>query len=155
MINECVFDTPLARMLLKEKNGEVIHSSFTEKKINKTSNRTLVHAQKEILEYFKGYRKSFTIKVNPDGTHYQKKVWWQLLQIKYGYTKYYSYIAKDLASSPRAIGNACGANKCLLILPCHRVLSKDNSRSSYSSFSGLVHKDRLLELEKSDNFMLG
>ena len=155
MINECVFDTPLARMLLIEKNGEIIHSTFTQKRINKTSNRTLMHAQKEILEYFKGHRKIFTVKVNPDGTHYQKKVWRQLLQIKYGSSKYYSDIAKDIASSPRAIGNACGANKCLLIIPCHRVLSKDNSRSSYSSFGGLVHKDRLLELEKSDSFMLG
>ena len=155
MTNECVFDTPLARMLLIEKNGEIIHSTFTQKRINKTSNRTLMHAQKEILEYFKGHRKTFTIKVNPDGTHYQKKVWRQLLQIKYGSTKYYSDIAKDIASSPRAIGNACGANKCLLIIPCHRVLSKDNSRSNYSSFGGLVHKDRLLELEKSDNIMLG
>ena len=155
MINECVFDTPLARMLLKEKNGEITHSSFTEEKINKTYNRTLICAQKEILEYFKGHRKIFTIKVNPDGTHYQKKVWQLLLKIEYGSTKYYSDIAKDLASSPRAIGNACGANKCLLIIPCHRVLSKDNSRSDYSSFGGLVHKDRLLELEKSDNIMLG
>ena len=150
MINECVFDTPLARMLLKEKNGEITHSSFTEEKISKTYNRTLICAQKEILEYFKGHRKSFTIKVNPDGTLYQKKVWQLLLKIKYGSTKYYSDIAKDLASSPRAIGNACGANKCLLIIPCHRVLSKDNSRSGYSSFGGLVHKDRLLELEKSE-----
>ena len=150
MINECVFDTPLARMLLKEKNGEIIHSTFTQKRINKTSNRTLIHAQIEILEYFKGHRKVFTVKANPDGTHYQKKVWQQLLQIKYGSSKYYSDIAKDIGSSPRAIGNACGANKCLLIIPCHRVLSKDNCRSGYSSFGGLVHKDRLLELEKSE-----
>ena len=155
MINECVFNTPLARMLLIEKNGEIIHSTFTQKKINKTSNRTLICAQKEILEYFKGHRKIFTVKVNPHGTHYQKKVWQLLLKIKYGSTKYYSDIAKDLVSSPRAVGNACGANKCLLIIPCHRVLSKDNRRSGYSSFGGLVLKDRLLELEKSDNFMLG
>ena len=151
MTNECVFDTPLARMLLIEKNGEIIHSTFTQKRINKTSNRTLIHAQKEILEYLKGHRKVFTVKANPDGTHYQKKVWQQLLQIKYGSIKYYSDLAKDLASSPRAIGNACVANKCLLIIPCHRVLSKDNRRSGYSSFGGLIHKDQLLELEKSDS----
>ena len=60
-------------MLLKEKNGVIIHSTFTQKKINKTSNRILMHAQKEILEYFKGHRKNFTIKVNPDGTHFQKR----------------------------------------------------------------------------------
>ena len=85
MINECVFDTPLARMLLKEKNGVIIHSTFTQKKINKTSNPTLICAQKEILEYFKGHRKRFTIKANPDGTHYQKKVWrkkWLPLYLK-------------------------------------------------------------------------
>tara|TARA_B100001564_G_scaffold253876_1_gene215943 strand:+ start:173 stop:634 length:462 start_codon:yes stop_codon:yes gene_type:complete len=151
MINECVFDTPLARMLLKEKNGEIIHSSFTQEKIIRTSNQTLINAQREIVEYFEGDRKNFTIKVNPEGTHYQKKIWGQLLQIEYGFTKYYSDIAKNLASSPRAVGNACGANKCLLIIPCHRVLSKDNGRSGYSSFGGLVHKDRLLELEKRCN----
>ena len=148
MINECVFNTPLARMLLIEKNGEIIHSTFTQKKINKTSNRTLVHAQKEIIEYFKGHRKIFTFKANPDGTHYQKKVWQQLLQIKYGSTKYYSDIAKDLASSPRAIGNACGANKCLLIIPCHRVISKMYKNSGYSSFGGLIHKNVLLNHEQ-------
>lgn len=150
MINECVFDTPLARMLLKEKNGEITHSSFTEDKINKTSNRTLICAQKEILEYFKGHRKIFTIKVNPDGTHYQKKVWQLLLKIKYGSTKYYSDIAKDLASSPRAIGNACGANKCLLIIPCHRVISKIYKNSGYSSFGGLIHKNVLLNHEQKN-----
>ena len=148
MINECVFNTPLARMLLIEKNGEIIHSTFTQKKINKTSNRTLVHAQKEIIEYFKGHRKIFTFKANPDGTHYQKKVWQQLLQIKYGSTKYYSDIAKDLASSPRAIGNACGANKCLLIIPCHRVISKMYKNNGYSSFGGLIHKNVLLNHEQ-------
>ena len=148
MINECVFDTPLARMLLKEKNGEVIHSSFTEKKINKTSSRTLVHAQKEILEYFKGHRKNFTIKVNPDGTHFQKKVWWQLLQIKYGSSKYYSDIAKLLKSSPRAVGNACGSNPCLLIIPCHRVISKNEKSGGFSTFGGIIHKNILLEKEE-------
>ena len=147
MINECVFDTPLARMLLKEKNGEIIYSSFTEEKINKTSNRTLIHAQKEILEYFKGHRKVFTVKANPDGTHYQKKVWQELQKIPYGKSIYYSSIANKIHSSPRAVGNACGANKCLLIIPCHRVISKDANGSGFSSFGGLIHKNRLLDLE--------
>ena len=60
-------------------------------------------------------------------------------------------IANKINTSPRAVGNACGANKCLLIIPCHRVLSKNNGRSGYSSFGGLVHKDRLLKLEKRCN----
>lgn len=150
MINECVFDTPLARMLLKEKNGEIIHSSFTRKKINKTSNQTLMHAQKEIAEYFEGDREKFTIKVNPDGTYFQKKVWRTLLNIKYGKTKYYSDIANDLSSSPRAIGNACGSNKCLLFIPCHRVISKMKKNGGYSSFGGIIHKNILLKREQNN-----
>ena len=144
MNNECIFKTPLAHMLLNEKDGEIIHASFTRKRLIKTSNPTLLRAQKEIIEYFKGVRKRFTIKINTNGTVYQKKVWRELLQIKYGHTKYYSDIAKLLKSSPRAVGNACGSNKCLILIPCHRVISKNIKNGGFSSFGGIVHKDTLL-----------
>ena len=144
MNNECIFKTPLAHMLLNEKDGEIIHASFTRKRLIKTSNPTLLRAQKEIIEYFKGVRTRFTIKINPNGTVYQKKVWRELLQIKYGHTKYYSDIAKLLKSSPRAVGNACGSNKCLILIPCHRVISKNIKNGGFSSFGGIVHKDTLL-----------
>ena len=147
MNNECIFKTPLAHMLLYEKDGEIIHASFTRKRLKRTSNPTLLHAQKEIIEYFEGLRKRFTIKINPHGTVYQKKVWRELLQIKYGHTKYYSDIAKLLKSSPRAVGNACGSNKCLILIPCHRVISKDIKNGGFSSFGGIVHKDSLLKNE--------
>ena len=147
MINECIFKTPLAHMLLNEEDGKIIHASFTRRKLKKTSNPTLLHAQKEIIEYFEGVRKKFTIKNNPNGSVYQKKVWQELLQIKYGHTKYYSDIAKLLKSSPRAVGNACGSNKCLILIPCHRVISKDIKNGGFSSFGGIVHKNRLLKNE--------
>ena len=134
-------------MLLYEKDGEIIHASFTRKRLKRTSNPTLLHAQKEIIEYFKGVRKRFTIKINPNGTVYQKKVWQELLQIKYGHTKYYSDIAKLLKSSPRAVGNACGSNPCLLIIPCHRVISKNDKNGGFSTFGGIIHKNILLKKE--------
>ena len=144
MINECIFKTSLAHMLLNEEDGKIIHASFTRKRLKRTSNPALLHAQKEIIEYFKGIRKKFTIKINPTGTVYQKKVWQELMQIKYGHTKYYSDIAKLLKSSPRAVGNACGSNKCLILIPCHRVISKNIKNGGFSSFGGIVHKDTLL-----------
>ena len=57
-------------------------------------------------------------------------------------------IAKKIKTSPRAVGNACGANKCLLIIPCHRIISKSKKNGGFSSFGGMVHKDLLLSLEK-------
>ena len=135
-------------MILKEENGEIIHASFTRKNISKTVNKNLLNAQKEIIEYFNGIRKSFTTKINPEGTVYQKKVWRELILIKYGHTKYYSDIANLLKSSPRAVGNACGSNPCLIFIPCHRVISKNLKNSGFSTFGGIIHKNMLLKKEQ-------
>ena len=148
MISQCIFKTPVAHMLLKEECGQITHASFTRKKIVRTSNKFLLLAQKELCEYFKGVRKKFTIKVNPVGTDYQKKVWHELLSIKYGHTKYYSDIAAILKSSPRAVGNACGCNPCLIFIPCHRVISKTMKNGGFSTFGGIIHKNMLLEKEE-------
>ena len=40
-----------------------------------------------------------------------------------GLTRSYGEIARELGSSPRAVGQACGANLVPLVVPCHRVLA--------------------------------
>ena len=150
MIDECIFKTPLANISVNEVNGYIIGVEFTKRKLKKTSNKLLLNARTQIYEYFQGRRKSFTLKVNPMGTVFQRKVWNKLQLIKYGEVKFYSDIAKELKSSPRAVGNACGKNKCLIIIPCHRIVSKNVKNSSgYSSFGGLIHKNILLSFEKN------
>ena len=149
MIDECIFKTSLANISVKEKNGCIIGVEFTKRKLKNTYNKLLLNAKKQICEYFQGKRKSFTLKVNPMGTVFQRKVWGKLQLIKYGEIKFYSDIARELKSSPRAVGNACGKNKCLIIIPCHRIVSKNIKRSGgYSSFGGLIHKNILLSFEK-------
>ena len=149
MIDECIFKTSLANISVKEKNGCIIGVEFTKRKLKNTSNKLLLNAKKQICEYFQGKRKSFTLKVNPMGTVFQRKVWDKLQLIKYGEIKFYSDIARELKSSPRAVGNACGKNKCLIIIPCHRIVSKNiQSSGGYSSFGGLIHKNILLSFEK-------
>ena len=147
-MDECIFKTSFANIRVKEQDGQIIGISFTNDKLIKTLNKTLLNAKDEIIEYFLGSRKKFMMKINPDGTIFQKKVWEALLSIKYGQTKYYSDIANDLNSSPRAVGNACGNNKCLIVIPCHRVISKNYKRGGFSSYGGIVHKDILLKNEQ-------
>ena len=149
MIDECIFKTSLANISVKGENGYIIGVEFTKRKLKKTSNKLLLNARTQIYEYFQGRRKSFTLKVNPMGTVFQRKVWNKLQLIKYGEIKFYSDIARELKSSPRAVGNACGKNKCLIIIPCHRIVSKNIKRSGgYSSFGVLIHKNILLSFEK-------
>jgi methylated-DNA-[protein]-cysteine S-methyltransferase len=34
-------------------------------------------------------------------------------------------IARRLATAPRPVGGACGANRIPLVIPCHRVVASD------------------------------
>jgi methylated-DNA-[protein]-cysteine S-methyltransferase len=56
------------------------------------------------------------------GTAFQQRVWRRLIQIPPGKTLTYGQLADELHTSPRAIGNACRANPCPLVVPCHRVV---------------------------------
>ena len=79
----------------------------------------------------------------------QKKIWKQLINIKYGSTKTYGEIAKILNTSPRYVGNVCGQNNHLLIIPCHRVVRSDGSLGGFSGLGGVKLKKKLLKLELS------
>ena len=149
-MEECIFKTSLANILIQEKNRQIIRIEFTKRKAKNTNNPYLLKMRIQILEYLKNKRKTFNLKINPAGTVFQKRVWRELEKVKYGKTQYYSTIAKKIKNSPRAVGNACGANKCLLIIPCHRIISKSKKNGGFSSFGGMVHKDLLLSLEKKN-----
>ena len=77
----------------------------------------------------------------------KKKIWRELLKIPYGSTKSYGEIANKIKTSPRYVGNVCGQNKHLLIVPCHRVVRSDGSLGGFSSIGGIKLKKRLLKLE--------
>ena len=56
-------------------------------------------------------------------------------------------IAKNIKTSPRYVGNVCGQNKHLLIVPCHRVVRSDGSLGGFSGLGGISLKKKLLKLE--------
>ena len=76
-------------------------------------------------------------------------MWNEILKIEYGNTISYYELAKILDSSPRAIGNACAKNPCILFIPCHRVILKNNSSGNY--LMGNKIKKNLLKLEKENS----
>mgnify|MGYP000480383393 FL=1 len=101
----------------------------------------------QLQEYFDGKRKDFDIKLNPEGTDFQKKVWNQLLEIPYGKTLSYLELSKQLddVKAIRAVANANGKNPIWIIIPCHRVIGSDGSLTGYAG--GLNRKQWLLEHE--------
>jgi methylated-DNA-[protein]-cysteine S-methyltransferase len=57
------------------------------------------------------------------GTAFQCKVWRAIASIPVGHRRTYSDVARVLRTAPRAVGNACGANRMPIVVPCHRVVA--------------------------------
>ncbi len=69
----------------------------------------------------------FDLPLAPQGTDFQRAVWQRLLGIPRGKVMQYGEMAEELLGSrggARAIGNACRNNPVPLVVPCHRVVSK-------------------------------
>jgi len=101
----------------------------------------------ELIEYFNGTRRAFTVPVQQEGTGFQKSVWNELLNIPYGKTISYLELAKRLGD-PKAIRAAAstnGKNNIAIIVPCHRVIGSNNDLVGYGG--GLWRKRWLLQME--------
>ena len=119
--------------------------------INATNNNNLqIFTDTKILldRYFQGKEILIeNIKLKPNGTDFQLRIWKELLKIPYGTTISYSEIAKNIGiNSSRAIGNAVSKNPISIIIPCHRVIGKNGNLTGYAG--GLDRKIQLLKIEK-------
>jgi methylated-DNA-[protein]-cysteine S-methyltransferase len=103
-----------------------------------------------IDRYFSSANSLTNIKIDLQGTDFQKKVWSVLQQIPAGSTRTYGEIARQLGSSARAVGNACRSNPVPIFVPCHRVVSASGAGGFMGASGGqpLAIKHWLLEHER-------
>ena len=111
-------------------------------------NKYLDLVQTQVLEYFEGERKDFTIPLHTPGTEFQQSVWKVLQQIPYGETWSYKQQAIKLNNpkAVRAVATANGYNRIAFIIPCHRVIGSNGELTGYGG--GLDRKKWLLDLEQ-------
>lgn len=84
-----------------------------------------------------------------DSTGFQEKIWRRLLDIPYGHTLTYGDIAKNSGNpqASRAVGNAIGKNPIAYLIPCHRVVTKNNKPTHFRW--GPERKVKLLQREQN------
>jgi methylated-DNA-[protein]-cysteine S-methyltransferase len=106
-----------------------------------------VRVQTQLMEYFRGARRTFELPLAPEGTSFQLRVWRALCVIPYGETLSYGELARRLGSvnGARAVGLANGANPLPIVVPCHRVIGSDGTLTGFGG--GLHIKRSLLALE--------
>ncbi|MDX1315350.1 MAG: methylated-DNA--[protein]-cysteine S-methyltransferase [Eudoraea sp.] len=108
----------------------------------------------QLNEYFEGKRQNFDLRLNPEGTPFQLKVWELLGTLPYGKTISYLDLSRKLGdpNAIRAVAAANGKNPLWIIIPCHRVVGSDGSLTGYAG--GLHRKKWLLDHEQGSHQQL-
>lgn len=90
--------------------------------------------RKQVLSYFAGKQRTFSLPLEARGSAFQQRVWAALRAIPFGQTRSYGDLADDLGKpgGARAVGRANATNPICLIVPCHRVIGADGSLSGFA-----------------------
>src|SRR5215467_5589606 len=155
MISYSYLDTPVGVLLLVASEDGLREITFS-----KHGGRVLPKADwqeapavfgetvRQLRAYFRGELEEFEIRLAPQGTEFQQKVWSELAKIPYGETVSYGELARRIGNpkASRAVGLANGSNPIPIIIPCHRVIGSNGKLTGYGG--GLPVKEKLLALEK-------
>ncbi len=148
-MNRAQFNSPLGPLEIAEYDNAIIYIKYiSENTINKNVNSYYLNkCIVQLKEYFAGERKTFDLKLNPEGTDFQSDVWKEVLKIPFGNTKSYQEIAEIIGDpgAARAVGNANNKNPIPIVIPCHRVIASNGGLTGYAG--GLDKKEWLLHHE--------
>jgi methylated-DNA-[protein]-cysteine S-methyltransferase len=105
----------------------------------------------QLTEYFAGKLQEFDVRLAPEGTEFQKRVWHELCRIPYGTSISYGELARRIGqpAASRAVGRANGQNPISIIVPCHRVIGADGTLTGYGG--GIERKQWLLDHEAANS----
>jgi AraC family transcriptional regulator of adaptative response/methylated-DNA-[protein]-cysteine methyltransferase len=145
-----------ALYLLEFTNRKNMRRQFD--RLRKVQNRALLPGRTQITEmivveleaYFTGHLSDFKTPLATSGTDFQKQTWDALQTIPHGETRSYAQLAEMIGkpAAVRAVASANANNGLALIIPCHRVISKNGGLGGYAG--GLTRKRQLLDLESPD-----
>jgi AraC family transcriptional regulator of adaptative response/methylated-DNA-[protein]-cysteine methyltransferase len=129
-------------------NGELEQIERTYGKTDIATNSVLDLLSQQLNDYFIGKSASFQVHTRQYGSELEMAVWNVLKQIPPGQTRSYGDIAKQIGhpDKSREVGQANGANKIAIVIPCHRVIGSDGSLVGYGG--GLWRKKWLLDHER-------
>jgi methylated-DNA-[protein]-cysteine S-methyltransferase len=151
MKNIFFYDTKIGKIAIIDNGKEITNIEIAEDKYSDDfillETELINNAGKQLLDYLDGFRATFDLPLNPNGTVFQKKVWNALCNIPYGETRSYKQVAEAVGNNKasRAVGMANNKNPIMIVIPCHRVIGSNGSLVGYAG--GLDIKEKLLFLE--------
>lgn len=151
MLYSSYFNSPLGNILISADDDYVYQVCFYEDfpggLVPETSSPIIEETKRQLSLYFEKKLKHFDLPLGCNSTEFQKRVMREVQQVPFGQTVTYTQLASRLGSVhlTRAVAAANASNTNLIIIPCHRVIGKNNSLTGYAG--GLWRKAWLLNHE--------
>jgi methylated-DNA-[protein]-cysteine S-methyltransferase len=132
-----VFKAPFAMLGIRTAGNAIVGIEYLPEETPEVAPTDPIanRACKQLAYYFDDAYFRFSLPLAPAGTPFQRRVWDSLQKIPTGESRTYGELARWLATAPRAVGGACGANPIALVIPCHRVVG---SLGSMGGFMGVT-----------------
>lgn len=143
------YESPIGLLMIEERHGKLVAlDNVGYRTVKEETNPVLDNVKQQLDEYFSGKRKEFNLEIEMFGTPYMLAVWEELKKIPYGTTIPYSELARRVGNikGARSAGGACGKNKIMIVVPCHRVIGKSGKLTGFSG-GGIDVKAKLLDFE--------
>jgi methylated-DNA-[protein]-cysteine S-methyltransferase len=139
-MTSCIISTPFCKLEIHCRDDKITAVSFiTSAPVSKKISHPLLRRAAQQMQAYCASRRSFDLPLAVQGTDFQRRVWAELANIPCGQVRTYGDIARQLSTSPRAVGNACRKNPIVVIVPCHRVVSQ----TGLGGFSGATEGEYL------------
>jgi methylated-DNA-[protein]-cysteine S-methyltransferase len=135
--------TPFGPVTLVEERGLLVRLSWREDPGEATP--LLEEAAAQLRAYFDRRLTRFDLALDW-GEALNGAVRRAMAEIPFGETRTYGQIAKAVGAPAQAVGQACGANRLPIVIPCHRVTGTDWF-GGFSAPGGVETKAALLRHE--------
>ena len=148
-----IYKSKLGNILIESDGKNITKCEFTDFFVEQGTDETIEKCKRYLDDYFSGKITGKFDDILIDKSDYATKVLKLVCEIPYGMTATYTDIKEkyeeiySVKTSARAVGRAVGSNDLMILVPCHRVIGKNNTLTGYKF--GIEKKKYLLDLEQN------
>lgn len=148
-----IYKSKIGNILIESYGKNIIKCEFTHFFVEQETDEIIEKCKNYLDDYFSGKITGQFDDILIDKSDYATKILKLVCEISYGTTATYTDIKEkyeeiySVKTSARAVGRAVGSNELMILVPCHRVVGKNNTLTGYKF--GIEKKKYLLDLEQN------
>ena len=148
-----IYKSKLGNILIESDGKNIIKCEFVDYFVEQGTDEIIEKCKNYLDDYFSFFFTGQFDDILIDKSYYATKILKLVCEIPYGTTATYTDIKEkyekiyNLKTSARAVGRAVGSNDLMILVPCHRVIGKNNTLTGYKF--GIEKKKYLLDLEQN------